>query len=221
MAVQEWPGVAKLLISAHFRSFPIIALVDAGDGRLGLRLRLHRYSRLLSSWEKGPTEGSYARFLVCVETTGGGVNPEPYLAPCLASFTPNGEAGNEATVASFGTPLTRMRRDLAEGRLMTLVGLVRRGNDGGVKLLIQLHLIAFRCIPWPRLLLTERLEMRPPWPRLALRSLVCGGPAGPGCDLGWPRQEWPGVAKLLIQLHLIAFRCIPYRLRGRWSRGCA
>ena len=55
--------------------------------------------------------------------------------------------------------------------------------------------------------------MRPPWPRLALRSLVGGGPVGPGCGLGWPRQEWPGVAKLLIQLHSVAFRCIPYRRR--------
>ena len=35
----------------------------------------------------------------------GGVNPGP-IWPCLASFTPNGEAENEATVASFGTPLT-------------------------------------------------------------------------------------------------------------------
>ena len=43
--------------------------------------------------------------------------------------------------------------------------------------------------------------MRPPWPRLALRSLVRGGPAGPG----WPRQEWPGVAKLLIQSHFVSF----------------
>ena len=60
---------------------------------------------------------------------------------------------------------------------------------------------------WPRLLLARRLEMGPPWPRLALRSLVRGGPAGPGCGFGWPRQEWPGVAKPLIQLHLVAFRC--------------
>ena len=50
--------------------------------------------------------------------------------------------------------------------------------------------------------------MGPPWPRLALHSLVGGGPAGPGCGLGWPRQEWPGVAKPLIQLHLVAFSCI-------------
>ncbi len=56
--------------------------------------------------------------------------------------------------------------------------------------------------------------MGPPWPRLALRSLVRGGPAGPGCGLGWPRQEWPGVAKPLIQLHLVAFRCFPVVYAG-------
>ena len=39
---------------------------------------------------------------------GGGVNPGP-IWPCLASFTPTTEAENEATVASFGPPLTRMR----------------------------------------------------------------------------------------------------------------
>ena len=60
--------------------------------------------------------------------------------------------------------------------------------------------------------------MRPPWPRLALRSLVRGGPAGPGCGLGWPRQECPGVAKPLIQLHLVAFGCISCRLRGAGMR---
>ena len=61
--------------------------------------------------------------------------------------------------------------------------------------------------------------MGPPWPRLALRSLVGTGPAGSGCGLGWPRQEWPGVAKPLNQLHSVAFRCIPYRLRGDGMRG--
>ena len=50
--------------------------------------------------------------------------------------------------------------------------------------------------------------MGPLWPRLALHSLVGGGPVGPGCGLGWPRQEWPGVAKPLIQLHSVAFGCI-------------
>ena len=39
---------------------------------------------------------------------GRGVNPGP-IWPCLALFTPGGEAGNEATVASFGPPFTRGR----------------------------------------------------------------------------------------------------------------
>ena len=41
-------------------------------------------------------------------TDEGGVNPGP-IWPCLALFTPTVEAGNEATVASFGTPFTRTR----------------------------------------------------------------------------------------------------------------
>ena len=67
---------------------------------------------------------------------------------------------------------------------------------------------------WHRLLLAGRLEMGPRWPRLALRSLVRGGLAGPGCGPGWPRYEWPGVAKPLIQLHLVAFRCFPVVYAG-------
>ena len=51
--------------------------------------------------------------------------------------------------------------------------------------------------------------MRPPWPHLAHRSLVWGVPGWPRCGLVWPRQEWPGVAEPLIQLHSVAFRCIP------------
>ncbi len=62
---------------------------------------------------------------------------------------------------------------------------------------------------WPDLLLTSRLKMRPVWPRLALRSLVRGGPAWPYFRLRWPRQEWPGVAKLLISAHFRSFPIIP------------
>ncbi len=75
-----------------------------------------------------------------------------------------------------------------------------RWNDGGGGRLLD----PFGPV-WPRLLLAGRLEMGPRWPRLALRSLVRGGLAGPG----WPRYEWPEVAKPLIQLHLVAFRCFP------------
>ena len=52
--------------------------------------------------------------------------------------------------------------------------------------------------------------MRPPWPRLAHRSLVRGVPAWPRCGLVWSRQEWPGVVKPLIWLHLVAFGCFPH-----------
>ena len=82
---------------------------------------------------------------------------------------------------------------------------------------------------WPCLALftpTAEAEMRPAWPRLALRSLVCAGPAWPRCGLGWPwlrirgqGWEWPGAAKLLIRFHFLPFRPIPYRLRGEGMRG--
>ena len=59
--------------------------------------------------------------------------------------------------------------------------------------------------------------MRPPWPHLAHRWHTAhsygvyqrGSRCGHG-GLVWPRQERPGVAKLLIQLHLVAFRCISF-----------
>ena len=57
--------------------------------------------------------------------------------------------------------------------------------------------------------------MRPPWPRLALRSLVRDGPAGPGRGLGWPRHEWPGAAKLLFRSHLVSFSLIPIVCAGQ------
>ena len=53
--------------------------------------------------------------------------------------------------------------------------------------------------------------MRPGWPRLAHRLLVGTVPGWPRLWPRWPHQEWPGVAKLLNQLHLVAFRCIPCR----------
>ena len=53
--------------------------------------------------------------------------------------------------------------------------------------------------------------MRPGWSRLALRSLVRTGRPWPHGGLGWPRQEWPGVAKLLIRFRLVPFRSIPCR----------
>ena len=72
------------------------------------------------------------------------------------------------------------------------------------------------------LLLAGRVKMRPGWSRLALRLLVRGGQA----DLGWPHQEWPGVAKLLVWFRLVPFRSISPssaqdrgRVRGSSSHG--
>ena len=53
--------------------------------------------------------------------------------------------------------------------------------------------------------------MRPGWPHLAHRLLVGTVPGWPRLWPRWPHQEWPGVAKLLKQLHLVAFRSIPCR----------
>ena len=72
---------------------------------------------------------------------------------------------------------------------------------------------------WLHLLLAARLEMRPGWPRSAHRLLVGTVPGWPRLWPRWPHQEWPGVAKPLKQLHSVAFRCIPYRLRGAGMRG--
>ena len=46
----------------------------------------------------------------------------------LASFTPSGEAENEARVASFGTPFTRTRW-AGVALVMALVGLVTSGQE--------------------------------------------------------------------------------------------
>ena len=111
---QECVGVAKLLTSSHFRSFPVIPLVDGVMGS-GVRLGLHPHPRLDSS-----LRWSDARFPSARERRGqgtgmrgsrlhgndGGVNPG-LIWPCLALFTPTVEAENEAGVASFGPPVTR------------------------------------------------------------------------------------------------------------------
>ena len=56
---------------------------------------------------------------------------------------------------------------------------------------------------------SEKAEMRPGWPRLALRLLVRAVPAWPRGGLGWLHHEWPGVAKLLISAHFRSFPIIP------------
>ena len=86
---QESVGVANLLnplISDH--SSRTLTLACSPQGRRDLKGAGMRGSRLRGN--------------------DGGVNPGP-IWPWLAPFTPSGEAGNGATVASFGTPLTRTR----------------------------------------------------------------------------------------------------------------
>ena len=116
----------KLLISAHFRSF--LSLRGAGAGMRGSRLHgndggVARSGELLILFRLVPFRSPRTLILTWIPAFAGmtgqgagmrgsrlhgndggrGVNPWPYLA----LFTPSGEAENEATVASFGTPLTR------------------------------------------------------------------------------------------------------------------
>ena len=68
----------------------------------------------------------------------GGLNLGP-IWPWLASFTPSGEAGNEAAVASFGPPLTRTRR--ASRPWLVSLRVARSG-----KLLNLFRFVPFRSI---------------------------------------------------------------------------
>ena len=68
----------------------------------------------------------------------GGLNLGP-IWPWLASFTPSGEAGNEAAVASFGPPLTRTRR--ASRPWLASLRVARSG-----KLLNLFRFVPFRSI---------------------------------------------------------------------------
>ena len=71
---------------------------------------------------------------------------------------------------------------------------------------------------WPRLLLRSRLEMRPPWPCLALGSLVRADQRGlVSIVVASLRVARSG--KPLILFRFVPFRSIPYRLRGAGMRG--
>ena len=72
-ATQECVGVAKLLISAHFRSFPIIPLVDAGGG-------LHPHQGLDSSHRWNGGDRGDARFPPAQGSDGGRVDSWTHLA---------------------------------------------------------------------------------------------------------------------------------------------
>ena len=82
--------MANLLIQFRLVPFRSISYRRLGPG-------FHPHPNLLPSREKGPDR--------LHGNDGRGLNPGP-IWPCLASFTPTVEAGNGATVASFGTPLT-------------------------------------------------------------------------------------------------------------------
>ena len=148
--------MAKLLILFRLVPFRSISYRRLGPG-------FHPHPNLLPSREKGSgrLHGNDGR----------GLNPGP-IWPCLASFTPTVEAGNGATVASFGTPPTRTRwasrpwlwpwlassgvtrsgetfNSVAFG-CISLLSCRLRGNEGGAfrsgQPLIQSHLVAFLTV---------------------------------------------------------------------------
>ena len=108
-------------------------------------------SHFLSSTRAG---GGCARTLILAFSQGEkdlqGVSPGP-IWPCLASFTPTVEARNEATLASFGTPLTPTHRASMRPRWPRLASSgVRRSG-------VTFNSVAFSCIwlhslssTWPK-----------------------------------------------------------------------
>ena len=148
--------MAKLLILFRLVPFRSISYRRLGPG-------FHPHPNLLPSREKGSgrLHGNDGR----------GLNPGP-IWPCLASFTPTVEAGNGATVASFGTPPTRTRwasrpwlwpwlassgvtrsgetfNSVAFG-CISLLSCRLRGNDGGggVQEWPTFNSVSFGCIPY-------------------------------------------------------------------------
>ena len=122
----------ELLIQSHFLSFPLISY--RLRGRWGMRPNLH------------------PRLLPGGEGTCRGVSPGP-IWPCLASFTPTVEARNEATLASFGTPLTPTHRASMRPRWPRLASSgVRRSG-------VTFNSVAFSCI-WLHSLTSTRVVGR-------------------------------------------------------------
>ena len=106
--------MANLLNLFHFVPFRSVS-----HRRLGLGF--HPHPSLLPSREKGSDR--------LHGNDGGGLLPGP-IWPCLASFTPTVEAGNGATLASFGTPFTRTHCASMRPRWPRLVssGVARSGE---------------------------------------------------------------------------------------------
>ena len=113
-------GVARSDETFNSRSFPFISAHS---------------SRRCGRWKDRAAPG------VSPSGTTWGLNLGP-IWPWLASFTPSGEAENEAGVASFGASLTRTR--WASRPWLVSSGVRRSG-----KLLIWLHSVAFGCISYP------------------------------------------------------------------------
>ena len=107
-------GVKGVRILTHSDSFWFISAESVG-GTLTLALSQRRGDYAFAGNDGGCQEcvgvvklfkSAHFRSFPRPRLLPRGVNPGP-IWPCLASFTPSGEAGNEATVASVGPPLTR------------------------------------------------------------------------------------------------------------------
>ena len=145
--------MAKLLILFRLVPFRSISYRRLGPG-------FHPHPNLLPSREKGPDR--------LHGNDGRGLNPGP-IWPCLASLTPTVEAGNGATLASFGTPLTPTHRASMKPRwpwlaslrvarsgetfnsvafgCISLLSCRLRGNEGGVQEWPTFNSVSFGLIP--------------------------------------------------------------------------
>ena len=97
-------GVRRSGKTFNFRPFPLISDHSSRRMRAGgftlIRAWIPAFAGMTGTGDRD------ARFPPTQGATEGGLIPGP-IWPCLASFTPTVEAGNEATVASFGPPVTR------------------------------------------------------------------------------------------------------------------
>ena len=144
---------------------------------------------------------------------GRGVNPG-LIWPCLALFTPSGEAGNEARVASFGPPLTRTRWASVASWWLWLASLRVARSDETFKTL------SFSLI-WSHFLSSEPSSS--PSPRGDFCITVLGGrssshpPARYACG-GHPHTPGSG-ASLLSLPHSRGYASRLYELRKGLLKG--
>ena len=128
---------------------------------------------------------------------GWGLIPGP-IWPCLASFTPTVEAGNGATVASFGPPLTRRHRAswLWLRPWLASSGVARRGET--------FKSVAFGCISLHSLSSTRGRDARFPPSRERRREPLLYADVGaiPGVE------RLSGVRRSGKTFNSVAFGCI-------------